>query len=197
MKRTSKVWLLLAMLLLPRPALLAAEAEGKADEKYTLRHVLKDGQVIRGEVCQESVIGLPGVPNLSTTKTTEILLRNVENDHQGKLVVSMIFQNIRIKKTGPDSFEKIDFDSAKGRDTTPESPYCLLVGREFKLEIDPQNRISVIAGLDDYLAAIKETANYKRFPQYQRLFPKKGWEDAFEQMLSELNAYLPSHPVSI
>jgi hypothetical protein len=202
MVRTSKVWLLLAMSLLPKSASLAAEADEKA-EKYTLRHVFRDGQVIHGEVCRETLMWVPLISETriySTTTATEIVLRKLENDRQGKNPFSMTLQDIRVRLIGinPHGEPGIQyFDAAKDRDKKPDSDYCRLVGRQFTLDVDSENRASVVSGLDDYLAALKESPHYSEALKESPRYRKEHWNEAIEQMLYELNAYLPSRPVSL
>jgi len=163
-------------------------ASRPAAEKIQLQHVFRDGQVFRGSIRRERLMGPSRRSSSETsqvTTTTELSVAVKDGPNPEARTVLARWGSIHVlSEVGG---EVSEFRAGEREDST--SRYDHLVGREFVFLIGPKNETTLLSGLDEFLASLEG-----RFAVIDK---EEEWKMVLEQFVREPNAYLPSRPVAV
>jgi hypothetical protein len=163
------------------------KAARRAAEKIQLQHVFRDGQVLRGSIRREGLMGTSRTPSPETSKittTTELSVAVKDSPTSEARTVLAKWGSIHVlSEVGG---EVREFRAGERED--PTSSYDHLIGRQFAFQIGAKNETTLLTRLDEFLALIEARPTAT---------DKERWKAALEQIIREPNAYLPSTPVAV
>ena len=163
-------------------------ASRQAVEKIQLQHVFRDGQVLRGSIRREGLMGTSRTPSPETSKvTTTTELSVAVKDSPTSKARTVVAKWVSIHVLSELGGEAREFRAGERED--PTSRYDHLVGRQFVFLIGPNSETTLLSGLDEFLASLEG--------RFAVIDDAEEWKMVLEQFVREPNAYLPSRPVAV